>query len=54
MVGVEVKANDTLRLSDSESLLQQIKQLAFIPGAYDRIETIIIDSLGYAATSNFC
>ena len=51
MVGVEVKANDTLRLSDSESLLQQIKQLAFIPGAYDRIETIIIDSLGYAATA---
>jgi len=39
-----------LVLPGSHTVLKQIKSLAYIPGTYDEIETIIIDSLGYLAT----
>ena len=48
---VQVNTNETIHLDDTQTELQQIKQIAFIPGVYDRIETIIIDTLGYTATA---
>ena len=47
---VYVPENGTVNLPDGTLKLQQTANLAYIPGAYDNIETIIIDSLGYAAT----
>ncbi|MFI5220269.1 MAG: carboxypeptidase-like regulatory domain-containing protein [Bacteroidia bacterium] len=49
-IPVTVSAKETVALTESQTLLVQIKPMAYIPGAYDEIETIIIDSLGYAAT----
>ncbi len=40
-----------LVLPPSETVLLQILDLAYIEGAYDQIQTLITDSLGYAATS---
>lgn len=50
-VDVQVNAHETISLDKAQSELKQVKQIAFIPGAYDRIETIIIDTLGYTATA---
>lgn len=50
-VDVQVNAHETISLDNAQSELKQVKQIAFIPGAYDRIETIIIDTLGYTATA---
>lgn len=50
-LNVSVNAGQTLPLSASQSVLQQTGTLAFIVGAFDNIETIIIDTLGYSATA---
>lgn len=47
---VSVVANQTTNLPVEKSTLNQVAQLAYITGAYDQIETLIIDSLGYTAT----
>jgi hypothetical protein len=49
-IPVTVESGENLVLQEPETILKQIKQLAYIPGIYDKIEEIIIDSLGYAAT----
>lgn len=49
-LAVSVSADQTLVLPTSQTALKQIKNLAYIPGAYDKIETLIIDTLGYTAT----
>ncbi len=46
---IEIVADEVLNLPDNYLLVAQAVELAYIPGAYDRIETILIDSMGYAA-----
>lgn len=46
---VTVKADETLEIPDNYLKINQAVDLAYIPGAYDQIETILIDSLGYSA-----
>lgn len=53
ILSVNVKSNQSITLTQSQTVLTQIGNLAYIKGAYDRIETIIIDSLGYMATELF-
>lgn len=50
VVPVSVTAGANLELPLSETVLLQILDLAFIPGTFDQIEILIIDSLGYNAT----
>jgi hypothetical protein len=52
-VAVNLLANQSLHLADTSCMLKQVGAMAFIPGDYDRIETIIMDSLGYSAVSIF-
>ncbi len=50
-IPVSIAAKQTIVLTDPQTLLSQIKPLAYIPGAFDEIETIITVDLGYAATA---
>lgn len=50
-LNVTVTTAQVLSLLPSQSTLQQVGTLAYIPGNYDNIQSIIIDSLGYAATA---
>lgn len=47
---VDVEADAVTEVPSTLSRLQQAASLAYIPGAYDAIEEIIIDTLGYSAT----
>lgn len=46
---ISVKADEVLTIPDNSLKITQAVELAYIPGAYDQIETILIDSLGYSA-----
>ena len=46
---VEIKADEVTSIPDNTLKITQAVELAYIPGAYDQIETILIDSLGYTA-----
>jgi hypothetical protein len=48
-VEVSVQAQKTLELGGEMTILEQTAALAYIPGLYDEIERVIIDSLGYEA-----
>ena len=50
VITITVLENQTLSLSPQQTILNQVGSLAYIYGYYDKIETIIIDSLGYTAT----
>jgi len=50
IIEIDVTENQTTQLPALQSKLTQSGEIAFIPGAYDAIENIIINSLGYAAT----
>ncbi|HMT28960.1 MAG TPA: carboxypeptidase-like regulatory domain-containing protein [Bacteroidia bacterium] len=50
IVPVVVTDGVNITLPEPQTVLKQLKDLAFIPGSYDQIETVIIDSLGYTAT----
>ncbi len=50
VITVTVVENQTLILTPQQTILNQVGSLAYITGAYDKIQTIIIDSLGYTAT----
>ncbi len=50
-LNVNVNTGQVLSLAAPQSTLQQVGTLAYIPGAFDKIESIIIDSLGYSATA---
>ncbi len=50
VINVNVIENQTLTLPSQQTILNQVGSLAYITGAYDKIQTIIIDSLGYTAT----
>ncbi len=50
IVPVVVTKGVNIILPEPQTVLKQLKDLAFIPGAYDQIETVIVDSLGYNAT----
>jgi len=47
---VTISTNQTTTVPAGTLKLLQAESLAFIPGLYDKIENIIIDSLGYCAT----
>ncbi|MBW6484190.1 MAG: carboxypeptidase-like regulatory domain-containing protein [Vicingaceae bacterium] len=51
-IEIDVVANQERNISSTNSavILSQVSDLAYIPGVYDAIEDIIIDSLGYTAT----
>lgn len=49
-MNVIVEANKTLPVSTSAVQLNQVASLAVLPGNYDKIEAILIDSLGYTAS----
>ncbi|MBL7728552.1 MAG: carboxypeptidase regulatory-like domain-containing protein, partial [Dinghuibacter sp.] len=49
-VNVTVKANETVTLPGTSVQLNQVANLAYIKGEYDKIEQLLIDTLGYAAT----
>ncbi|MGD9491926.1 MAG: carboxypeptidase-like regulatory domain-containing protein [Bacteroidales bacterium] len=46
---VEIKADAVTAFPDNTLKISQAEELAYIPGAFDHIETILIDSLGYTA-----
>ncbi len=46
---ITVKADEVLAIPENYLKITQAVDLAYIPGAYDQIETILIDSLGYTA-----
>lgn len=46
---VVIEADEVLELPDNFLKISQAVEMAYIPGAYDRIETILIDSMGYTA-----
>jgi len=46
---IEVVANQTHEIGSEFTILEQTANLAYIPGSFDQIEIIIIDSLGYEA-----
>ena len=50
IITINVTENKTLSLPPQQTVLNQVGNLAYIQGFYDKIETIIIDSLGYSAT----
>lgn len=50
IIEIDVTENNTTQLPALQSKLTQSGAIAFIPGSYDAIENIIINSLGYAAT----
>jgi len=50
LVNVIVIENQNLTLTPQQTILNQVGSLAYITGSYDKIQTIIIDSLGYTAT----
>jgi hypothetical protein len=50
IVDVSVTTNQTAHLSYVQGVLTQVGSLAYVPGNWDKIETIIVDSLGYSAT----
>lgn len=49
-INVIVVAKTTTAISTEAIQLNQVSSLAYIPGTYDKIEAILIDSLGYSAT----
>jgi hypothetical protein len=50
-IDVSVKEGQELSLDANQTVLLQVGALAYIPGLWDNIESIIIDSLGYTATA---
>jgi hypothetical protein len=50
-VDVSIKEGQELSLDASQTVLLQVGALAYIPGFWDNIESIIVDSLGYNATA---
>ncbi len=48
---IVVTENQSTPLSGQSVSLNQVASLAYIPGVYDKIESILIDSLGYTATA---
>jgi hypothetical protein len=49
-LNVSIEGNKTTDLSSSALKLTQVATLAVVPGTYDKIEAILIDSLGYSAS----
>ncbi len=49
-IPVSISAKQSIALTEPQTLLTQIKPLAYIVGNYDQIEDIIITDLGYTAT----
>lgn len=49
-LNVTVEANKVVMASAAPVKLAQVASLAYYPGNYDKIEAIVMDSLGYAAT----
>lgn len=47
---VNVEQNEEVTLDDEDCSLRQIGTMAYVAGMFDKIERIIIDSLGYSAT----
>lgn len=47
---ITIEEGKTTDVPMENTKLNQVANLAYIPGAYDKIESIIIDSLGYSAT----
>jgi hypothetical protein len=50
-VTANIVAAQTTAISANAVKLNQVATLAYIPGLYDKIEQILIDSMGYTATS---
>ncbi len=50
IIPVDVVLDQTIAVSSSAVKLQQVADLAYVTGAFDRIEEILIDSMGYIAT----
>lgn len=50
-VQVDIHEGQTLTLTQPQCMLHGRGQIAYIPGAYDAIQQIIIDSLGYTAVA---
>lgn len=48
-IDITVESNKTTEISPQHTILKQNAQLAYITGSFDQIETIIMDTLGYAA-----
>ena len=48
-ITVDIEENGITDIPGGNVKLLQVANLAYIPGAYDRIEAIIVDSLGYTA-----
>jgi hypothetical protein len=51
VLALNLSPGQHLILTNTQTELKQVKSLAYIPGIYDKIETLIIDSLGYSATA---
>jgi hypothetical protein len=51
VMDVTVLENQTVTLPGASVKLNQVANLAYVPGNYDKIEQILVDTLGYTATS---
>ncbi|NVN93698.1 MAG: hypothetical protein HXX18_00300 [Bacteroidetes bacterium] len=50
VINVNITENQAVLLTPQQTVLNQVGNLAYVAGYYDKIQTIIIDSLGYSAT----
>lgn len=50
-MNVSITEGQTTAISSQPIQLNQVANLAYIPGIYDKIERILIDSMGYTATA---
>ncbi|MBC7536574.1 MAG: hypothetical protein H7258_12855 [Ferruginibacter sp.] len=50
-IDVVVVENQTTQIINAPVVLNQVATLAYIPGTYDKIEDILVDSMGYTATA---
>ena len=50
-LALNLAGGQNMILPETQTVLKQILDLAYIPGDYDQIQTLITDSLGYIATA---
>ena len=49
-MNINVEAEKTMNVAAGPIQLTQVASLAYVPGSFDKIQSIIMDSLGYTAT----
>lgn len=50
-LNVTIKPDESISIPNNKIKLNQVANLAFVAGEYDRIQTILVDTLGYTITA---